>query len=308
MKNSLLDDFDVRAHLSAYWLRPESALWDSIAARQLQIALQDSTDIMEVGIGNGFFSFLMFGGRFAPQFDWFYSVNTEGFWSNSDIFDHDKGIALDHFVLKAPDKRLSLALDHKQTLLNQAARLGFVDALRQHDCNLPLPVERTYQTAYSNMLYWLDDPIGAMNNIAQALPTGGELVTVFPNKDFYRYCTSYVDQSALSKLLNRGRASHIMWHMDLPDFAHKIEQDGIFEIKSSTRYLSPTTLKIWDIGLRPLSVPLIKMANALSVEKRQEIKEEWCATLEQFATPLLTEEMEHGATNGGYNLVVLSKR
>lgn len=308
MGSSVLNDFNVRAHLDAYWLRPESAFWDAIAARHLGNALKGRSDIVEVGIGNGFFSFLLFGGRFAPEFDWFYSVDTQGFWNNADIFDHDSGISLDRFMAKAPDIRLSLGLDHKQTLLNQAARLGFVDKLMQHDCNQPLPLGRTYKTVYSNMLYWLSDPIQAMHNMAQALESGGKLVTVFPNSDFYKSCVSYVRKDPLWTLLNRGRASHIMWHMDLPDFERRIAEEGIFELETATRYLAPLTLKTWDIGLRPLSVPLIKMANALKPETRREIKSEWCDTLEQFAEPLLMNEIELGASTGGYNLVVLSKK
>ncbi len=308
MNNSLLDEFDVRAHLDAYWLRPESALWDCIAARYLGIALKGRSDIVEIGIGNGFFSFLLFGGRFAPEFDWFYSVNTQGFWNNEDIFDHDSEVSLDRFVTKAPDIRLSLGLDHKQTLLNQAARLGFVDELLQHDCNQPLPAGKSYQTAYSNMLYWLNDPIGAMHNIGRALKPGGEFVTVFPNSDFYKHCLSYVRKDPLWTLLNRGRASHIMWHMDIPEFKRKIREGGVFELKSVTKYLAPSTLRVWDVGLRPISVPLIKMVSALAPETRQEIKAEWCATFEKFAIPLLMDEIESGATAGGYNLVVLKKK
>ena len=308
MGSSLLNDFNVRAHLNAYWLRPESALWDCIAARHLGIALKGRSDIVEVGIGNGFFSFLLFGGQFAPEFDWFYSVDTRGFWSYADIFDHDSGISLGEFVTKAPDIRLSLGLDHKQTLLNQAARLGFVDELVQHDCNQPLPHSRTYQTAYSNMLYWLNDPISAMHNIAQILEPGGQLITVFPNSDFYRSCASYARKDPLWTLLNRGRANHIMWHMDISEFERVIQDGGVFELTSAIRYLAPLTLKAWDIGLRPLSVPLIKMANALTPETRREIKAEWCDTLEQFAEPLLMNEIELGASTGGYNLVVLSKK
>lgn len=308
MKNSILDEFDVRAHLDAYWLRPESALWDCIAARNLGIALKGRSDIVEVGIGNGFFSFLLFGGRFAPEFDWFYSVNTQGFWNNEDIFDHDSEIALDRFVTKAPDIRLSLGLDHKQTLLNQAARLGFVGELVQHDCNQPLPAGRNYQTAYSNMLYWLNDPIGAMHNIGRVLESGGEFITVFPNSDFYKHCLSYARKDPLWTLLNRGRASHIMWHMDIPEFERKIRDGGVFELKSAIKYLAPSTLRVWDVGLRPISVPLIKMASALAPEIRQELKAEWCATFEKFAIPLLLDEIESGATAGGYNLVVLTKK
>ena len=33
---------------------------------------------------------------------------------------------------------------------------------------------------------------------------------------------------------------------------------------------------IWDIGLRPLFNPLVKLANNSSAEIRKEVKEEWC--------------------------------
>lgn len=308
MNETILDKFDVASHLNAYWLRPESALWDCIAARNLRGALKGRSDIVELGIGNGFFSFLLFGGRFSSEFDWFYSVNTQGFWNNEDIFDHDSGMALDRFVTKKPDVQLSLALDHKQNLLNQAARLGFVDQLVQHDCNEPFVADRKFETAYSNMMYWLNDPIGAINNVGGLLDSGGEFVTVFPNSDFYKHCFSYVRKDPLWTLLNRGRANHIMWHMDLPEFERKIRGGSVFELKSATKYLAPSTLKVWDIGLRPISAPLIKMASALDPKTRQEIKDEWCATFEKFAMPLLLDEIESGATAGGYNLVVLTKK
>lgn len=298
---------DLRAHLDIYWLRPESALWDAIAAKHIAGQLEGRKDILEVGIGNGFFSFLMLGGRFRPEFDWFMSASTEGYWQNADIYDHDSGVAIDSFVIKQPHTRIRYGLDHKQNLLNQAARIGFVDEIIQHDCNCPLP-QLPCSTAYSNMLYWLADPLSVMDRIGDLLPKGGELITVFPNSDFYRNCESYRSTTPLWRLINRGRADHIMWHMDLPDFEAEIRRRGVFDMSYSTKYLSPLTLNIWDIGLRPLSVPLIRMADALPPAKRAEIKAEWCDTLEQFCRHLLDMEAEEGSTKGGYNLVRLTKR
>lgn len=307
MEENLVEQFNVRAHLEAYWLRPESAFWDAIAAKYLAAHLAGKQDILELGIGNGYFSFLLLGGRFTPEFDWFHNVATEGFWENADIYDHDSGVSMEQFIAHKPSTRIRVALDHKQSLLNQASRLGFVDTLAQHDCNLPLP-DGCFTTAYSNMLYWLNDPLGAIDDIARVLRPGGELIAAFPNSDFYRACHSYNANEGMWKLINRGRANHIMWHMDLPDFEREITQRGLFEIASAQRYLCPTTLKIWDVGLRPLSIPLIKMANALAPEKRLEIKQEWCDTLLKFAEPLLEEELELGRSIGGFNLVKLVRR
>ncbi len=307
MTISLAKEFNLQAHLDMYWLRPESALWDCIAAKPIGFMLQNKTNILELGIGNGYFSFLMLGGRFKPAFDWFHNVATEGFWGNADIFDFDSGVSMEQYIEKKPDTRIQVALDHKQSLLNQAGRLGFVDKLIQHDCNQPLSSGQ-FNTAYSNILYWLNHPLRTIDDIASVLPSGGELITAFPNSDFYRTCCSYNVNDGLWNLINRGRANHIMWHMDIPDFQREIAQRGFFDVVSTQRYLSPTTLKIWDIGLRPLSIPLIKMANALSPEKRLEIKQEWCDTLLKFAEPLLAEEMEQGSSHGGFNLVKLVRK
>lgn len=306
-EKTLADQFNIQAHLEAYWLRPESALWDAIAANHLAKHLVGKQNILEIGIGNGYFSFLLLGGRFTPEFDWFYNVATEGFWRNTDIYNHDSGVSMEQFIANRPNTRIRVALDHKQSLLNQANRLGFVDKLIQHDCNQPLP-DTKFTTAYSNMLYWLNNPLSVIDDIARVLPSGGELITAFPNSNFYSTCRSYTDTQEMWKLINRGRANHIMWHMDIPDFEREIAQRGLFEIASTQRYLGPATLKMWDVGLRPLSIPLIKMANALTAEKRLEIKQEWCDTLLKFAEPLLAEEIEFGGRSGGFNLIKLVKK
>ena len=79
MKEKLSDEFNVRAYLDVCWLRPETALWDAITAKQLAPHLVGKRNILELGIGNGYFSFLLLGGRFKPEFDWYYNVATEIF-------------------------------------------------------------------------------------------------------------------------------------------------------------------------------------------------------------------------------------
>jgi hypothetical protein len=96
--------------------------------------------------------------------------------------------------------------------------------------------------------------------------------------------------------------------MDLPEFNQEISKRGMFRLHYARRYLAPLTLRIWDVGLRPLSVPLVRMANALSPEARKEIKAEWCDTLMRFADPLLDNEIAKGNALGGFNLVVLERR
>lgn len=303
---NMLDEYRLAEHLSMYWLRPESALWDAIAANEIRSALVGRKNILEVGIGNGFFSFLLFGGRFSDRFDWFYSVETTGFRKNEDIFDHDAKIDLGEYIDKAPSQRLKYAIDHKQSLLNQATRLAFVDHPIRHDANNPLPPLDGVETIYSNILYWLNDSMVVLRQWQDILPVGGRVVIVFPNSRFYRMCRSYSDSSRLWCLLNRGRASSMMWHMDLSEFEEKISGDTDFKIVNGKTYLSDLTLKIWDIGLRPISPALIRMANAVDSLTRFEIKQEWCELMMPYMQEMLQKDMESKG-EGGFNLVVLEK-
>lgn len=302
-----LEEYFLRDHLNMYWLRPESALWDAIAGRLIGDELLHSDSILELGIGNGFFSFLMLGGKFKPEFDWFYSVNPEGFWKNEDVFDHDAGIDYSKFIDKYPTKRLHIGLDHKPNLLAQVKRLGFVDELVVHDGNQPIALTG-FDAIYSNIIYWLKNPLAVVRHFCDLLPSNGRCILVFPNSSFFEHCTSYTNNAPLWKLVNRGRAAHIMWHMDMDEFRSFVEKETDFRVANSCRYLSPLTLKIWDVGVRPLSMVLTKMANKLTPEDRLEIKNEWCETAMLFLNPLLEQELESGADNGGYNFVVLEKK
>jgi len=96
-----------------------------------------------------------------------------------------------------------------------------------------------------------------------------------------------------------------MWHMDIDEFEEKISENNCLQVEKSLRYLSEMTLRVWDYGLRPFSVPLINMANKLSVEDRLSVKKEWVAASVKLAEPLLENEERVGEVDGGYNLVVL---
>lgn len=291
-----------------WWLKPESALWDAIAERMLKPKFTKSQKILEVGIGNGYFSFLLFGGEFQESFDWFFNIEYEDYWREKDVFDSEKFLDIKKFIKKTPEKKINLAVDHKKNLIRHAEQLDFVDKFIVQDANLPIETIEKFDTIYSNILYWLNDPMEVIRRLVDHLDENGRLILVFPNDSFYEYCHSYLQSNQLLKLLNRGRASHIMWSMDLESFKKRIDAFNSIEIVESSKYLSKNVLKIWDVGLRPLMVPLTKMANNLNPVLRAEIKQEWCETVKKFSSPLLEYELDNGNKNGGFNLVVLAKK
>lgn len=73
--------------LNAYWLRPETALWrtlDVVAMRDFKFA----SPSLDMGAGDGTFSFLRAGGEFDNRFDVFLDVdNLDSYFDNVDVYD-----------------------------------------------------------------------------------------------------------------------------------------------------------------------------------------------------------------------------
>jgi hypothetical protein len=292
--------------LNMTWLRPENVVWDAAAAQLIGPALMEGRNIAEIGIGNGYFTFMTLGGRFKPQYDWYYNVDAQGFWENRDIYDHLASPDIAGFVASVPKKRVALAIDHKENLLAQARQLGFIDKTVLADANEPVE-PGSADTIYSNILYWLNDPISVLKRLSEKIQTGTRVVLVFPNPHFLEHCRSYRRDSPTWDLLNRGRADSLMWTMGLEEFAAMLQRETALSIEKSTRYLSKLTLQTWDIGFRPFSPHLIKMANSLDPATRMEIKQEWCATAMPFLNELADNELANGPIEGGFNFVVLIK-
>ena len=88
-------------------------------------------------------------------------------------------------------------------------------------------------------------------------------------------------------------------------FSKRIKAETDLKIVGSQTYLSLKTLEIWDVGPRPLSLTLIKMANYLNSSQRLEIKKEWCDICLPFAEELLEHKLSNGAKEGTYYFITL---
>ena len=293
-------------HFNMGWLRPESALWDAIAGYHLRAYVRSAENTMEIGIGNGFNSFINFDGEFKSSFDWFFNVDASGFWNNVDIFDVASSSSLASNVVRNVPNKFSLVVDHKPNLLSQCKELEISEKYLVHDCNAPIPTKQQFDCIYSNIFYWLQDPIQTLESLKPNIREGGTIVIAFPNQNFYRYCPSYLGKGRWFELINRGRKSHIMWHLDIEDLERRLKKNNIFKLSRHISYLGESTLNVWDYGLRCFSSPLISMANKLTLNQRAEVKKEWLENCRVLAGPLLENEREATEKNlGGFQLCEL---
>ena len=105
------------------WLRPELVIWDAIADKLIGDELVCSKNVMEIAIGNGFFTFMTLGGRFDKSFDFYYSVDLKKNNEDEDIYDCPPKVDLKDFIIKRPSKKLEIVIDNKQNLLDQRMRV-----------------------------------------------------------------------------------------------------------------------------------------------------------------------------------------
>ena len=294
----------LRNHLNVWWLRPESALYQAIASTVISRYKIKSPSI-DLGCGNGIFSFITAGGKFSLDYDWFRNVD----FSKKDIYDAKRKEEISQYIEREPKYKFDWGADIKANLLHQAEGLNFYKNLKLHDITYSLPFEEeSFSTVFSNILYWLRDPGAVLKEIYRILVPEGRALLCMPNQNFYKYCTSYrwKTQSGLKKSLmraiNRDRYKCIAHTFYRSQFVTIAKKAGFSKIES-VPYLSPHTLKFWDVGLRPLSRPLIKMANELGSSKRRKLKREWIDTCFEYLNLLYKMEFESKGKKGFYLFV-----
>lgn len=302
-----MTDF-LKEHLNVWWLRPESALWDAVASEaQRRVSLPSPS--LDFGCGNGLYSFIAAGGAFDPDYDWFRHAETGGFARGRDIYDVPSRVDAGRHVARRPRRGFDFGFDHKANLLSQAARLGFYRELRRGDGNARLPFpDGSLRSVYCNMLYWLDDPASRFRELGRIVAPGGRVVLALQDPSFKRTCESYqwrARKSELLRMLNRGRAETHCWTATASQIKAFGRPAGL-RLVDRVGYLCAPVLRFWDVGLRPLSPPLIEMARRLRPRDRRAVKALW---MESALPPLreLLEVERRWSGPFGYHLAVLER-
>jgi SAM-dependent methyltransferase len=302
--------------LNVYWLRPETALW-----RSIDIAVMDGfcfqTPSLDLGCGDGIFSFIRAGGCFDITFDAFQSMtDMRRFFDKVDVYDsHDPSVR--PIIIKSPIYRIDYAFDHKINLLEKAKSLNFYTHYVNGDANNTLPFEDNYfQSIFSNIAYWLINPEFAIQEIYRVLKQGGECCLMLPNRSLIEYSFYYnyfmKTQDPRYKyldLLDRGRVTDNIKNVKNSEEWINIINKAGFDIIQHKKHLSKTTIQIWDIGLRPLFPLLHKMVLSIQKEQLIEIKKEWIDTVKSFLEPMLNMDCDMCLQHEpAFNCFIIEKR
>jgi len=281
--------------LNVYWLRPENAVWRANNC----IALEDiefREPSLDLSCGDGVFSFLLAGGDFAADFDIFGATdNLDEFFDNVDIYNATSE-KYDPRVVSEPDYNITVGTDWKQSLLDKAETLSFYDQLVQHDNNEPLPFDDDrFETVFSNSVYWVENLETHLEEIACVTDSdSGRAVLVLKTSHIWNFLETLWDDwedavgPDLIEMIDRGRSDHYAHLYDDEGWTERLNDAGLSVVE---RRITATQLhgRLWDIGLRPISPLLIRMAYSLPTERRTAIKRDWidlwARLLEPFNLP-----------------------
>ena len=279
--------------LNVFWLRPETALWRSIDIDIME-DFEFRSPSLDMGCGDGIFSFIRAGGRFDPSFDAFQSLaNLKEFFDKADIFDSYDSSLMPSIDVK-PEYMIDYAFDHKDNLLKKAKTLGLYKNFINGDGNGRLPFDDdSLNTIFSNIVYWFDRPEETLKEISRVLKVGGRCCLMLPNSTFPEFCFFYDlylknnkdEKFAFLEHLDRGRLAEIRHAKSTLEWMEIINLSGL-KVVNHKMHLSKTVIQLWDIGLRPLFPVLHKMISAIDPIVRLEVKKEFVETIKMFLGPI----------------------
>lgn len=290
--NSYLDQL-----LNIHWLRPETALWRTFDCLLMEKYGQFSGCSADFGCGDGTMSFVMAGGR-MQNYDVFMDVgDLHGYNAGADIYNQrtDVSVETNQSLLRYG---FEWGIDHKDGLIDKAKRFApFYKNNLVFDLNRKLPFEDSYfDSAFSNILYWLDDMDAVLSEWQRVIRTKGRLHIFVPNNTFKQKSWLYYQAPHTGNLrylnyFDRGYNALIHHCYDRMTWQSIFQKNG-FAVSDHHLYLTDPVMNLWNIGTRPVAPLLINMAGKLSSADRTAVKEEWVDYFRRFLAPIVEGEFE----------------
>lgn len=296
-----------RNFLNLYWIRPETVIWRILDVLQMKDIHFKKKPFLDLGCGDGTFSFTNFGGKCSIDFDIFQTKNTTNFFKGKDIYNQTSN--LNPNVTKKPMIKIDVGVDWKQNLLDKAKKLHLYESLLKHDLNKPLPFEDdSFETIFSNTFYWIHNIQQLLSESNRILRKKGKLIICVPDIKFKKNLiyNFFLDTGQYwAKALDRGIYSNANEHCYSYSKWKSLIANSRFKIISHSSYLSENFIKFHNIGMRPYSPYVIEMANELSPNVRKRIK----SRLIKEITPIISSYVNYEllSNKGCFHLFVLQK-
>ena len=261
------------SYLSAFWLRPESALYQAAEARIVSPLLfqYENDPILDIGCGNGVNTSLIAGWRFSPDFDVFSDLGLD----LDDIYDNPLNeINPVEFIKKG--RVIDYGVDIKSSMVQRSESLGSFNQVLQSDVvNIPIDDE-TIGAIYSNVLRDFKGDVlhNALSECSRLLKPNGGLILPTPTETYrnklYYYSKAKeledkgdLDGAKYHLMLDRGRSEYCSQQISIDDWGKYLKRHGI-EIIDTYPLAGKQLTNLWDTGLRPYTLILVRFLESVS--------------------------------------------
>ena len=307
----------LKEFMNINWLRPQFALFRAIECA-VSYAFEFESPSLDLGCGDGLFSFIRAGGSFNSTFDTFLDNDYE-------LFEHFDANSFKHAIRCEPEYMFDVALDLGSRRLNCAKSLGFYKDVVHHDANAKLPFEDgSFNSMYSNAIHHLAEPQVVLHEVARVLNTGGKACLRFLDRSLGEsliynrlYASTKNEKWAWLKYLPRNKLIDMDITIDgVPAYAHMYSNQEMAEmfndvglkIVEHRKFLSKSLVGMWEIGTNPIFSALLKMQGKLSSEDRLEVKKEWIDRCMDFALPLMEIELSRNSDDCVFHNYVVCRK
>jgi SAM-dependent methyltransferase len=306
-------DAQFRKYLNFLWLRPENSFVATLKSLSLKSTMEFKTPSLDISCGDGMFTFMHLGGELDERFDRFVNTRAKEFKHDNFVDIYDGWDELKPIPIKTScSTQISVGTDWKQGMLDRARELGVYQDLKLHDNNrLPLPFEdELFETIYSNAIYWISNPTELLSDMRRVLSPMGQTHLHMMTPTFLQTLDEMESWTSPEGryILNRQRRE------TMPGLRTLRENEVIFDAAGfkvdgvESVFPHKLLIDIWNIGTRPLSHLLIRMAESLSPEDRLDIKREWVNILYALLRPFITLPQSYELDKAPLLLFHLSKK
>jgi hypothetical protein len=268
-------------YLNVYFLKPFDAVNDTLTASLLTRFDWDD-EYLELGSGDGIFSFIMHGGKLPLSFDRYLLTDTK---LKTDIYDHHVSGILN--VTNIPDAPVPYcSIDRKLSHLHKINEIGYSrSAVLSGYEKLPI-ADSTVHSIFCYTPHGLEDHGDAIREAARIMHPGATLRILVYDKEFSRDFISYrLSKKLLGKLgqyfkqLDGGRYSEITSMSRTRQEWNQLFSDVGLNVTNIESGLSGLAWRVYDTQTRPILKSLINIFNTAPGVFRVILKTVWMLAL-----------------------------
>lgn len=263
-------------YLNIYFLKPFDAVNDTITS-ELLLDLKWKNNYLEIGSGDGAFSFIMHGGKFSLKYDRYIDVDL----SKNDIFNSKKLKSIE-----CSNKNIKYfpnhGIDAREFHVNKMKKINFYK-IPTHSSYEKLPLQtNSYNYAFLYTPHGLNSYSKTIDELSRVLKKGANLnILVFLDNVKENFLCDSFAKKTKGKLkiffqeLDNGRFKEIAnLSKSISEWKFFFKNRNFLISKYRTG-LDQIAWRIYDIQTRPILKYLIKIFNYLPINLRTLIKIFW---------------------------------